>query len=171
MKQFENFETFLNIEIVGIQMKWILLFVLFFLVLFIRIQTKRRRTIKRLKRMSKGKLELTPQEFFKMRNKRVSYKYVSSSYQFPGVYILYNRRKKKYYVGQAENVLDRINQHFTGHGNGDVYADYKYGDKFTIKTIPLKGSGYLTLDALEKDTIEAYDAFEHGYNRNRGNES
>lgn len=171
MTEITTLGTLLTMQIGGIQIKWILLFVLFFLVLFVRIQTHNSRTIKRLKKMAKGKLELTPEEFFKMRNERVSYQYVSSSYQFPGVYILYNRRKKKYYVGQAENVLDRINQHFTGHGNGDVYADYKYGDKFTIKTIPLKGSGYLSLDALEKDTIEAYDAFEHGYNRNRGNEN
>lgn len=171
METIQVVENILNRSIFGIQVKWIVLFVFFFLVLYIRIETQRSRTIKRLKKLTKGKLELTPDEFFKMRNKRVSYKYVSTSYQFPGVYILHNKTKKMYYVGQAEDVIFRINQHFTGHGNGDVYADYKYGDKFTIKTIPLKGSGYIRLDALEKDTIEVYDAFEHGYNRNRGNEN
>lgn len=171
METLINLEKILNQNILGIQVKWVLLFAIFFLFLYIRIQTKRRRVIKKLKKLTKGKLELTPDEFFKMRNERVSYKYVSSSYRFPGVYILHNKTKKMYYVGQAEDVIFRINQHFTGHGNGDVYADYKYGDKFTIKTIPLKGSGYITLDELEKDTIEVYDAFEHGYNRNRGNEN
>ena len=74
-----------------------------------------------------------------------------------------------YYVGQAKKVLQRVTQHFTGHGNGDVYADYKYGDQFSIKTIAFNTSGYDSLDRLEKDTIEAYAAFSKGYNKNRGN--
>ena len=35
-------------------------------------------------------------------------------------------------MGQGKAVLDRVNHHFSGRGNGDVYADYKYGDFFTI---------------------------------------
>ena len=31
-------------------------------------------------------------------------------------------------MGQGKAVLDRVNHHFSGRGNGDVYADYKYGD-------------------------------------------
>lgn len=33
-------------------------------------------------------------------------------------------------MGQGKAVLDRVNHHFSGRGNGDVYADYKYGDFF-----------------------------------------
>ena len=86
-----------------------------------------------------------------------------------GVYIIHNESKDMYYIGQAKRLFFRINQHFTGHGNGDVYADYKYGDDFSIKIIPLADSGYQDIDLLEKDMIQKYDAYHKGYNRTKGN--
>ena len=74
-----------------------------------------------------------------------------------------------YYVGQSVKLIGRVNNHFTGHGNGDVYADWKNGDKFTIKMIKLEGSGYSSLNALEKDMIRAFNAYTKGYNKTRGN--
>ena len=65
--------------------------------------------------------------------------------------------------------MDRVNTHFTGRGNGDVYADYKYGDVFTIKMIALDRSGFSTLNELERYTISYYDAYHKGYNKTRGN--
>ena len=62
-----------------------------------------------------------------------------------------------------------MNMHFTGKGNGDVYADYKYGDEFTIKIIGLKHSGYRSLNALERDTIATFNAYAKGYNKTKGN--
>ena len=89
--------------------------------------------------------------------------------EFTGVYILHNETKGLYYVGQSVRVFARVKQHFTGHGNGDVYADFKYGDSFTIKTIPLAESGYQSLNDLERDAIEAFDAHSKGYNMTKGN--
>ena len=89
--------------------------------------------------------------------------------EFTGVYILHNTSKDLYYVGQSVRVFSRVKQHFTGHGNGDVYADFKYGDSFTIKTIPLAGSGYQSLNDLERDAIEAFNAYTKGYNMTQGN--
>ena len=86
-----------------------------------------------------------------------------------GVYILFNSTQNKYYVGQGKEILNRVNAHFTGKGNGDVYADYKYGDKFTIKMIGLKGSGFSSLNDLERNTILTYGSFSSGYNKTRGN--
>lgn len=74
-------------------------------------------------------------------------------------------------MGQSVHVLRRVRQHFTGHGNGDVYADWKMGDKFTIATVSLVGSGYNNLNDLERDVICAYDAYDHGCNRTSGNRS
>lgn len=88
---------------------------------------------------------------------------------FVGVYILYNVDKEMYYVGQATRTFFRVNQHFTGKGNGDVYADYKYGDEFKILVIKLTESGYDDLDELEKDMIEKYHAYTNGYNKTKGN--
>lgn len=88
---------------------------------------------------------------------------------FVGVYILRNVNKSMYYVGQATRVLYRVNQHFTGNGNPDVYSDYRSGDTFALKMVKLTESGYDDLDKLEKDTIAMYDSYRHGYNKTAGN--
>ncbi len=134
---------------------------------------KRRKINKQIKALADGTAEMTPAEFFQMRNfsmgGRGKPKYALNQ-SFSGVYILYNKSKNMYYVGQAIKILDRVNNHFTGKGNGDVYADYKYGDEFTIKMIALEGSGFASLNSLERETIRKYKAFSKGYNKTRGNQ-
>lgn len=133
---------------------------------------KRKEIDTKIEKLAAGVEELTPQQFFYLRNfsfggrGRPSY---ARTKNFAGVYILFNKTKNMYYVGQGKHVLDRVNCHFTGKGNGDVYADYKYGDEFTIRMIALQGSGYTSLNALERDTIYKYRAFSRGYNKTRGN--
>ncbi len=105
--------------------------------------------------------DITPEEFFEIRNRQKG--------DIVGVYIIHNETNDKYYVGQAKKLFFRINQHFTGHGNGDVYADYRFGDDFSIKIIKLSDSGYDDIDKLEKDMIEKYNAYSSGYNRTSGN--
>ena len=104
---------------------------------------------------------VSPNDFFEIKNKQRG--------DIVGVYVIYNETKDLYYVGQAKKLFFRISQHFTGHGNGDVYADYKYGDNFTIKIVKLSDSGYDDLDLLEKDLIKKYNAFTNGYNKTAGN--
>ncbi len=133
---------------------------------------KKARIKRKIRGLANNTLEMTPEEFFAMRKASLGGK-GSPSYaltmNFAGVYILYNSTKNKYYVGQGKEVLNRVNSHFTSKGNGDVYADYKYGDEFTIKMIALKGSKFSTLNELERNTILTYDAFSSGYNKTRGN--
>ena len=127
---------------------------------------------KKIKGLADNALEITPQEFFKIRNASNGgrgKKHISAQYDFAGVYILYNHTKNMYYVGQGKKVFQRVNNHFTGHGNGDVYADYKYGNEFTIKMIALENSGFTTLNELERNTITTYNAYAKGYNKTRGN--
>lgn len=127
---------------------------------------------KQIDGLANNTLEMTPEEFMTMRKMsfggkgRKSYALTKN---FEGVYILYNKTKNIYYVGQGKQVLNRVNAHFTGKGNGDVYADYKYGDEFTIKMIELERSGFTTLNELERHTIRHYNAFSKGYNKTRGN--
>lgn len=71
-----------------------------------------------------------------------------------------------YYVGQSITVLHRAAHHFQGRGNGDVYADYKYGDNFEIL---IKTCISEDLDDLESFLIKKYDAYDKGYNKNLGN--
>ncbi len=129
--------------------------------------TRRRRSVRRrIRALASGRVEMTPEAFLAAR--RASFGNVGEG-EFAGVYVLYNAARDKYYVGQAQRVLGRVTQHFSGHGNGDVYADWSYGDAFTIRTIALRGSGYRSLDDLERDTITAFDACDGGYTRTRGN--
>lgn len=111
------------------------------------------------RQLASNQAELTAEEFLSL----------AGAPEFTGVYILHNETKGMYYVGQSVRVMQRVRQHLTGHGNGDVYADYKYGDRFTVRTISMASSGYLSIDDLERDMIEAYDAYDSGYNRQRGN--
>lgn len=126
----------------------------------------------KINKLADNALEVTPEEFFRIRNSSNGgrgKKHISTKYDFVGIYILFNHTKNMYYVGQGKKVFQRVNNHFTGHGNGDVYADYKYGDNFTIKMIALENSGFSTLNELERNAIMAYDAYSHGYNKTRGN--
>lgn len=140
--------------------------------IIIKRNKKRAEIDAQIEGLANNSIEMTPAEFMEMRNYsfggRGSKSYALSQ-NFPGVYILYNKSKNMYYVGQGKQVLNRVNSHFTGKGNGDVYADYKYGDEFTIKMIALDGSGFQTLNELERNTILHYNAFSNGYNKTRGN--
>ena len=122
-----------------------------------------------VKSLANNAIEMTPEEFMKMRSAKTGQRYYALTKNYPGVYILFNKTKNKFYVGQGKQVLNRVNAHFTGHGNGDVYADYKYGDSFTIRTIKLEGSGFNNLNDLERYFIKEYNAFSLGYNKTRGN--
>jgi hypothetical protein len=117
---------------------------------------------KKATKLANGQIAVSPATFKSLRKTKFSGK-------VKGVYLLLNKTKGIYYVGQSVDVFKRVNTHFTGRGNGDVYADYKYGDEFSIKMIPLDGSGFSDLNQLEKVMILTHDAYTRGYNRNRGN--
>ena len=140
---------------------------------FLLLRRIRRKDVKhRIRDLARNAVEMSPEEFFKLRSRTEDggRAYTSGKYDYAGVYILYNKTQNKYYVGQAQAVLSRINQHLTGHGNGDVYADYKYGDRFIITSVRLRGSGYKTLNELERHAISVYNAYSKGYNKTRGNQ-
>lgn len=153
------------------KLKWLIPVLIFLLILVKTKSFRKKRKIKRkIKKLSKNKKEMTPEEFFKFRTQRGNGReYLSNKHNFSGVYILYNYTKDLYYVGQAKKIFNRINAHFTGCGNGDVYADYKYGDKFGIRMISLKESKFKNLNDLERNTIEAYSSYSKGYNKTKGN--
>ena len=161
----------LSFEIRLLISAFIILFAL--LIIFAIVQFLQKKHIEnQIEELASNALEITPEEFFEMRNKsfggRGSPKY-ANKFNFSGVYILYNCSKDMYYVGQGKQVFDRVNSHFTGKGNGDVYADYKYGDEFSIKMIALDESDFYSLNELERHTISTYDAYGTGYNKTRGN--
>lgn len=130
----------------------------------------RTRAKRKIKRLSRGSKALTPEQFLHLRNgSGTRGRSDVLAHDFVGIYIFTNTDDGRCYVGQAHNVISRVNQHLTGKGNGDVYADYVHGAYFEIRMIALKGSGYHTLDDLERDAIAATGAYEEGYNKTRGN--
>jgi len=134
------------------------------------LETRKRK--ERIRELSAGAVEVSPNEFFSLRKSKdfgQSRVTVNQELNFPGVYVIFNATKNMHYIGQGTKTGDRVNAHFTGKGNGDVYADYKYGDSFTIKLIQFQGSGYATMNELERDTIMTYNARATGYNKTRGN--
>ena len=149
-------------------MKWIyiiiisIIIIIIFLSLVFLFTKRKKKDIKDLFNLK----EYSVEEFFAFRK---SYLKRFRNVRISGVYILYNRNKNIYYVGQGSNVINRINMHFVGHGNGDIYADYVNKDIFDIKFIFLDESGYSSLDELERMYIRAYNAKEIGYNKTRGN--
>ena len=138
-------------------------------VIIVKIISKDR-TKERIEKLALNNGEVTPEELLELKQATLKTCGAKTADDYVGVYIICNQTQDLYYVGQAKKVLLRASSHFEGHGNGDIYADYKYGDRFRIKTIALSKSGYDSLDKLEKDTIETYEAYEYGYNKTRGNE-
>lgn len=147
------------------------LFLLEFLIIVLWVVVRNRKLREKIDGLKNNALTMTPGDFFRFRNTRAGGhgRKVASIYNFPGVYVLYNKTKNMYYVGQGKKILDRVNAHFTGHGNGDVYVDYRNGDEFEISMIALANSGYNSLNELERLTIQRYNAYAKGYNRTRGN--
>lgn len=156
----------------------VILFVGITTIIIISIKRKKQKKVKndkiknQIENLANNAIEMTAQEFMAMRKMTLGSKGrapLTLANNFAGVYILYNKTKKIYYIGQSQKVLNRVNLHFTGKGNGDVYADYKYGNKFTIRIISLEHSGYKSLNELERHIILTYDSFATGYNKTRGN--
>lgn len=95
--------------------------------------------------------------------------YHSTIIKYAGIYILENTDKNKHYVGQSKDVFSRVFAHLSGRGNGDVYADFKYGDNFKVIILPLNNSEFNNLNDMERAFIDYFNASQSGYNKTRGN--
>ncbi len=92
-----------------------------------------------------------------------------------GVYIIHNREKDKYYVGQSKDVFKRIKQHFNNTiPKNQIFAEDYYTSKlpnkenlFELKIFKCKTKD--ELDTLEKKLIYEYDSWNNGYNGTSGN--
>lgn len=84
-----------------------------------------------------------------------------------GIYILYNRTKNKYYVGQAKQLFKRVREHFIIE---DIAMDYKAGDNIQVKFLTANEiDDDYRLDHIEKTGIEIFDSERNGYNKTTGN--
>lgn len=103
-------------------------------------------------------LENDPQIVASAEEFMVQQKALTQQGEITGIFIVHNATKNLYYVGQSAKAIDRAAIQFLGRGNCDVYADYKYGDSFNVRIIPLSGSGYESLNELKGTAIQALEA-------------
>ncbi len=68
------------------------------------------------------------------------------------------------YIGQSVNMCMRVHSHFTGKGQGNIYADVRAGMYVYVKFIPCRKE---RMNALERDLISIYNATE-SYNNTSG---
>ena len=80
---------------------------------------------------------------------------------FEGVYILRNTTLNKCFVGKASKVFKKIERHFTGYGNEEMYSEWRKGNKFFVNIIRFENSGYDNINYLERDIKEKYNAFDY----------
>lgn len=68
------------------------------------------------------------------------------------------------YVGQSVHMFQRVHAHLNGKGNGDVYADRKFGKHIYLQFVKCDKS---QLNEIEKKYIAAFHATD-SYNATRG---
>ena len=92
-----------------------------------------------------------------------------------GCYVIRNKEKDKYYVGQSKDVLRRLKQHFKNAvPHNPIFAEDYYTsawaekeDLFEFKIFKLDTKD--EMDQKEAELIEQYDAYTRGYNGTHGN--
>ena len=88
------------------------------------------------------------------------------------IYIIHDKNCDEstgYYVGQAKHGSWRIKDHFHNSSVGKIDKLIHEGMRYSLRFIPLEGSGYSSLNALETAFIAYYNSFHTGYNKTRGN--
>lgn len=89
--------------------------------------------------------------------------YVITIYKRPVAHFNY-KNYENIYIGQSVNVYKRVHNHFNGKGNGDVYADIKYGKHVYVRFVRCKKAD---LNKKEIELISAFNATQ-SYNKTRG---
>lgn len=112
----------------------------------------------KLLRLRQSLLEDNPQIVASAEEFMAQRKALTQKGEITGIFIVHNATKDLYYVGQSAKAIDRAAIQFLGRGNCDVYADYKYGDSFNVRIIPLLGSSYESLNELKCAAIQALEA-------------
>ena len=132
------------------------------------VQTQTMKAKKVLDKILDTNKDVPIEEFLKMydmrmydiSNKQSDIKFMKNV-DFEGVYILRNATQNKCFVGKASKVFKKIERHFTGYGNEEIYSEWRKGNKFYINIIRLENSGYDNINYLERDIKEKYNAFDY----------
>ena len=84
-----------------------------------------------------------------------------------GIYVIYNKTKNKYYVGQAKQLFKRVRDHFLVE---EMAKDFMTGDNMQVKFLTANElDDSYRLDHVEKTGIELFESDKDGYNKTTGN--
>lgn len=80
---------------------------------------------------------------------------------FPGVYVIINKTKNKCYIGQADDVQNRLSSHQSkltkgNHEITEMQKDYNNGDVFVSKILVKIEKTKTFVEKYERRTIEQY---------------
>lgn len=85
-----------------------------------------------------------------------------------GCYVIYNTYTGKYFVGKARRPIHRAYAVLKGEvKTNSILLSYEFadGNMMLVKSIPLDGSGFESLDELQKTLVIAYNSlYPNGYN-------
>lgn len=135
-----------------------LLFGLFFFVAGLLLVITASKQQEKLLGIRQSLLEDDPQIVASAEEFMAQRKALTQQGEITGIFIVHNATKDLYYVGQSAKAIDRAAIQFLGRGNCNVYSDYKYGDSFSVRMVPLSESGYESLNELKRTAIQALEA-------------
>lgn len=159
-------------------MRWILLIILIYIIILAAFLVRRAQKKAKIREKIYTNDFISYNEFEKnwIINKRrgnisgSGYKYEDG----PGCYIILifdhavdNNDWSNYeeiYIGQSIHVYQRVHNHFSGKGNGDVYTDIRNGKHVYVQFVRCED---YELNATEKSLIHAFDAI-NSYNKTQG---
>lgn len=76
-------------------------------------------------------LSLYDQKIYDINSKQNDIKYMKSL-DFKGVYCIKNQTKRKYYIDIGDNVFRKVDRHFKGYGNQEIFTDFKNKNNFSV---------------------------------------
>lgn len=83
----------------------------------------------------------------------------NEKYNYDGLYILYNKTKKKYFVGVDSHVLDAVSWQLSGNGYINLHSDVVAGDVFSVRIISKNELNQLGYDDPQTMWLTAVHAF------------
>lgn len=69
---------------------------------------------------------------------------------FKGVYLLFNRTMMKCHIDVSTHVYKKVERHFRGYGNAEIFADYQAGDAFNVR--------FIRCDDMEMPELQKFGA-------------
>lgn len=109
-------------------------------------------------------IELTLEEFMQMKDsssQNISRADYAVKFDFAGIYIIFNKQRRKYYVGHSEEVIRAVEGQFQGYGNKEIYRDYQRECSFTVKAFSLKNSRFSSLNQQKSDYLKIHKNYAH----------